>query len=508
MEENERRRKRLALIAEARRRRSEEQQARQSAWNPENSLAPLELGASMIQNAAIEPVAGLAGVAAAAIPGGMTGPEAIEKTRELRYEPQLESTQKAQAKIAQGMDKALGWWFDWTDKDAERIALSGAPGLAAGYKAVMDTAPFFLTRGGRVSSFFRRTKGYNPAQMAQDMGYVLPPTTRVNGVTVGGPFKQFAQTLGGKGRTTARINLKNQRITNEFARRELGLKPGEPFSGQAFARISKPWKVAQNKIKGLDMQLRVDGKYVNQIKKIYEELQNHFTGKPLPKSVQKEFQYLMSPEGSLTPKALLDQVYKLRDEARRNFAGRSMKQQQKGYAQWNAATALEDMLERQLRQASITKGSAARRYNRNLVEDFRKSRVELAKIRTIENALDGGDVNLARLLAHRNRGGYLSGNLEVMADMFEQFPRALRTSSTLGEAAGLGELDLLLMGAGVSSAITGAGVTGGWMAGWAPLRSAAARYAAKTPPQYGTLQEWLLRGELLSSQVSAQEETD
>ena len=93
-----------------------------------------------------------------------------------------------------------------------------------------------------------------------------------------------------------------------------------------------------------------------------------------------------------------------------------------------------------------------------------------------------------------------------MADMAEQFPRALRTSSTLGEMAGLGELDLLLSGAGVSSMLGGAGVTGGWMAGWAPMRGVASSMAAAKPKNYGSLQAWLLRGELFSSQGYGKEE--
>ena len=141
-----------------------------------------------------------------------------------------------------------------------------------------------------------------------------------------------------------------------------------------------------------------------------------------------------------------------------------------------------------------------------LKEDFRKARRELAKIRTVQDALDGSDINLARLIAHRNRGGYLSGNLELMADMAEQFPNALRTSSNFGEMAGLGELDLLLGASGLSGVLGGAVTTNAMFAGWPMMRGIGSSIAAAKPKQYGSLQEWLLRGELLSSQGYGKEE--
>jgi hypothetical protein len=93
----------------------------------------LETGATIASGALAEPIAGLRGLAAAAIPGGQSGPEAIQSTRDsLRYEPRTErgremlsSTGEALAPIGNAINSVESYLGDTV------FEKTGSPTLAA-----------------------------------------------------------------------------------------------------------------------------------------------------------------------------------------------------------------------------------------------------------------------------------------------------------------------------------------------------------------------------------------
>lgn len=104
------------------------------------------LGSSILA----EPLAGIAGLAAAAIPGGRTGPEAIEDTRNaLRYEPKtqsgqemLRSTGEALAPVGEAFESAENYLGDAVYEK------TGSPALAAAAKTIPTLITELVGVGG------------------------------------------------------------------------------------------------------------------------------------------------------------------------------------------------------------------------------------------------------------------------------------------------------------------------------------------------------------------------
>ena len=497
MSQKENRKQRsLMLKAQARRRRAEKEAAL-NGMTPEgetsmlapalNSLAPLELGASMASKAVAEPVAGYAGIAASLIPGGKTGPEAIESTREaMTYKPRLEATQKAEAQIA----KPFGWLEGKADVAGERTTMrliemgvpeEAAAAIGSGAKSALLTLPMFMTRGGRLNKVLGIEKP-QPIMLAEQNGYTLLPSTALEGKRVGGMTKRVAEVAGGKARTGAKISLKNQEVTNNLVKQELGIPKEASLSPALLRQAKQPWKVVRQQIENTKVAVRPDDVFVKNLKEILAEVKDEFTGQPINKSVAKSISSLMEPK-NVSTKAVLKKIESLRREAKVNFRATGKKaneQRQLAYAQKQAATALEDLLERRL-------GPEAP----DLVKQYREARVNLAKIGAIEDALKGSDVDAKVIWKERKNGGMLTGNLETIADVYEHFPNVMRTSADLGKVAELGTLDVLL---GVPT-----------LGGWPAMRVAGSGVAAMKPPNPASLAELLARGEFLSAQGSSQQ---
>ena len=509
-QENERKRAQQRAIAQAQAIIAARNQiaAAKSALNPENSLAAPELALSMGSKAIAEPVAGLAGVGKLITSGGDVNQatETINSTRDmLTYEPRIEGTKRAEAAIQGGMQKALGGYMNWTEEHADKVAETW-PSLAAAEKAILQTIPFFFARAGRIGSFFKRRSTYDPVRQAKDAGFIIAPSTVAGGSKVGSPFKRAAEVAGGKARTESKIIGKNQLLANDLVAKEIGLPKGTPITRSSLNQLKKPYQAVYQRIRNIKDQFGIDDQFKMDLNDIRSELISEFTGKTKHKSVDNFFKGLTT-DRQLTPGGVLDQIKQLRREAddlyRKESSpnGITPKQRQLAYAKKQAAVALEDMLERRVTMLVGKRGRNKTWGGRdNLVDDYRRSRLELAKIRNVENALVGTDVIAGKLLQERGRGGILTGNLGLLADVAENFPNALKYSANLGKTGELGELDVILGAAGASSLVGGAGATQAWMTGWPGLRMAGSSLAARAPKKHGSLAELLLRGEAFGSQ--------
>jgi hypothetical protein len=339
----------------------------------------------------------------------------------------------------------------------------------------------FMTRGGRLNQILGIEKP-QPIVLAESNGYTLLPSTALEGKRVGSMTKRVAEVAGGKARTGAKISLKNQEVTNNLVKQELGLPKEASLSPGLLKQAKQPWKAVRQQIENTKVAVRPDEAFVKNLKEILAEIKDEFTGQPINKAVAKNIEALMSPK-NVSTKAVLKKIESLRREAKVNFraTGKNANaQRQLAYAQKQAATALEDLLERRL-------GPEAP----DLVAKYRDSRVALAKIRTAEDALRGTDIDAKVIWKERENGGMLTGRLETIADVYEHFPNVMRTSADLGKVAELGTLDVLL------------GVT--TLGGWPAMRVGGSGIAAMKPPNPASLAELLTRGEFLAAQGSAQQ---
>jgi len=96
-------------------------------------LGGLENVASFVTGAVAEPIAGLSGLAAAAIPGGRTGAEQVEATREaLTFQPVTEQGQAQQQAVAEALEP-VAQAVSSTERflGDKTLELTGSPELAA-----------------------------------------------------------------------------------------------------------------------------------------------------------------------------------------------------------------------------------------------------------------------------------------------------------------------------------------------------------------------------------------
>jgi hypothetical protein len=131
---------------------------------------------------------------------------------------------------------------------------------------------------------------------------------------------------------------------------------------------------------------------------------------------------------------MLEKIKSLRDRASRNMKSPDAEKFELGLAQKKIATAMEDLIERQVQDKS-------------LIANFRKARMDLAKIYNVEDALGpNGNISAAVLARQLKRGVPLSGGLKTIAETYQEFPKVLRYTDSLGGHAPFSALDYLVGG--------------------------------------------------------------
>jgi hypothetical protein len=132
--------------------------------------------------------------------------------------------------------------------------------------------------------------------------------------------------------------------------------------------------------------------------------------------------------------SMLEKIKSLRGRASRNMQSPDAEKFELGLAQKKIATAMENLIERQVPDKS-------------LVSDFRAARVKLAKIYNVEDALGpNGNVSAAVLARQLKRGVPLSGGLKTVAETYQEFPKVMRYVDNLGGHAPFSALDYLVGG--------------------------------------------------------------
>lgn len=242
-------------------------------------------------------------------------------------------------------------------------------------------------------------------------GFVIPPAD----IRPQGPLMEAAQGLSGKIKTAQAASAKNQSVTDDLARKALGMRPTDELSrdslealrktaGQAYAAVGQTGTVAPGQAydKALDA-------IVGPLKKAAQGFPN---SKPSP--IIQEIESLRS--SAFDADSAIEKVKELRE-----LADKAYGQQDKaaGKAFKAAAGAIEDALDAHLTKIGAPAG---------MLDAFRSARQLIAKSYTVQSALNGqtGNVNAQALASQLKRGKPLSGELEKIAKAGEAFPRAMQ----------------------------------------------------------------------------------
>lgn len=317
---------------------------------------------------------------------------------------------------------------------------------------------------------------------ARKAGYVVPPSA-MNPSTA----NVAMESVGGKAAIKQAAQIKNQEVTNTLVKRGLGLDPKKEVSPETFKEIrnaggrvyAEVEKIGGQVAAGQDKQFLDD---LVQIGKGSDELAAEFPGANVGKS--KEVQDLVDSvmQDNFTTKGAIEYAKELRNQAAGNLNYVNIADPAKralGYAQRDAATALEDAVMRNL--ASKGHGDLAKKFN--------DARVSIAKAHSAEAAFNDATGNFvaAALTSQLKKGKPLSGEFKQVA----QFDKAFRQfGGAPGGAAlaspGVSKLDAgLTLGSGAAAAMTGAVNPAAALA--IPAGTMMARYGLLTSPVQNSL---------------------
>lgn len=269
-------------------------------------------------------------------------------------------------------------------------------------------------------------------QASRNVGYVVTPSQAGSG----GLVNNTLEALGGKIKTQQAASVKNQAITDQLARKSLGLSEDAPLSPETFKAVRDAAGASYENLRGLGT-IQADKTYSTAINQLAQQSRN--AGKSFPGLAKNDLEAVVA---SLDQKAFdagdaIDAIRLLRDSAESAYA-KGDKGLGKAYR--SASTALEDMLDR----AAQSSGSP------ELVGSFRQARQQIAKSYTVENALNqgAGTVNANKLAQQLAKGKPLSGELKTAAQFAQAFPKAAQSNVTV---PAFSPLDVFSGGVGVGT---------------------------------------------------------
>lgn len=269
-------------------------------------------------------------------------------------------------------------------------------------------------------------------QAARDVGYVVTPSQAGSG----GLVNNTLEALGGKLKTQQAASVKNQAITDQLARKSLGLSEDAPLSPETFKAVRDTAGSAYENLRSLGT-IQADKAYSDAINRLAQQSRN--AGKSFPGLAKNDLEAVAA---SLDQKLFdagdaIDAIRLLRDSADSAYA-KGDKGIGKAYR--SASTALEDMLDRAAQQSG----------NPELVGSFRQARQQIAKSYSIESALNqgAGTVNANKLAQQLAKGKPLSGELKTAAQFAQAFREAAQSNVTV---PAFSPLDVFSGGIGVGT---------------------------------------------------------
>lgn len=301
--------------------------------------------------------------------------------------------------------------------------------------------------GGKLVSAAERalTKRANNAAQAQaqnsvrdqtlrealDEGYVVPPST-----TNPTALNTALESVSGKAATQSAAAAKNQRITNSLVKRDLGLADDAPLTRDTLKAVRTKAGAAYRDIENAG-DIIADQQYLDDLVDIVggnSSVSKNFPGAKVTadQSVVDLTDTLL--QGKFEAKAALEYTKHLRSESKTNFrtaysSGGDPGKLALARAQWDAAGALEDVIERNLQ----SRGQGA------LAENFRNARTTIAKSHSAEAALNEGTGNIVanKLVNQLRKGKPMSGGFETVAKFGSAAPKAVAEPTQSGGVSAL-----------------------------------------------------------------------
>lgn len=268
-----------------------------------------------------------------------------------------------------------------------------------------------------------------------DAGYKIPPSVADAGVGA-----RTLEGLGGKARTAEMMAATNENVTNQLARKALGLPKDTPLTPDVIKAVDDAaFKQGYEPIINVG-KITVGKAYRQDLKNIVARLEgdSSFPAAQKPEVLQEVMKYYADPVSSrliqsYTGKDAVIQARQLRLDAAANLKSGN---NALGLAQRGIAKAIEDNIERNLGAGS------------QMLKDFKDARVLMAKAHAVEDALvpGTGSVDALKMAAQASRKK-LTGELATIAKAGSVLRQAAAYPKS-GTPPPINPGDQMIMGAG------------------------------------------------------------
>lgn len=284
-------------------------------------------------------------------------------------------------------------------------------------------------------------------EAGRDAGYVVPPRM----VQKQGVLGSLVEGFGGKTKTEQLASNRNQQVTNDLAKKALGITDDAPITKEVLSGIRAEAGKAYEALRGAGT-ITADKQFTSDLAAIAKKYEG--ASKDFPELAKNEIGDIVASinKPSFSASSAIDAISILRDKAAAAYAKGD---KAIGSAYKKTSQAMEDAIERNL----LANGSA------EAVRAFQAARRLIAKTYSVEGALGAtGDVSANKIASQLGKGRPLTDELKTIGNFAAAFPKAAQTSAKVEPHS---VLDLAAMG--------GLGAAGAGPAAMIPLARPAAR---------------------------------
>jgi len=310
---------------------------------------------------------------------------------------------------------------DFINAKGQNMAIQGGIGGAF---------PVFGAGASKLADMVRGTKmspQMNTAiEKAREIGYTVPPTQ-----AGGGLVNRALEGMAGKISTLQEASVRNQAITDNLAKKALGLSEDTILTPDLIKSIRSDAGKAYENLK-LSGTVKTSPKFIQALDEIkpYQDAMQAAKDFPdeLSNPIIKVIDSLKRPNFNVN--SAVSKINLLRNDADIAFRGGNTALAK---ANKEASQVLENTIENHLANTKQT----------DLLSKFREARQVIAKTYEIEKAMNTttGTVNAQKLAARLQAKKPLSGELKDIAEFAQAFPRAAKTPESIGGTIGISPLD-------------------------------------------------------------------
>lgn len=394
--------------------------------------------------------------------------------------------------------------------------LAAEAGLSKPLQMLIGMAAGLIPGGKGMAGNWQRINASPAAKKAIEQGFAIPPADASEGHIGEFNATNALAAEGGKVKTQQLASAQNQIVVDRKVASDLGLPPDTELTPEVYRQVrgreAQVYREVENAVPEVDLSRDPIFKdEVAGIGKRSESTERLFPSTKEPPGIPEMRDELLK-HGRAPTGDVMKYIADLRSRATANFQahgeGAAMAHR-KGFAEREAANALEDAMERSVQNApqyyreklveaqkarddqyrerarqglplqgpmieqadaavqnwsdKLANTNAQNQSNQSLLDRFRDARRTMAKTYDAESVTNpsNGHVSGTGLGRLKQRGKPLSGALEEIADAANNFRKAFQNPSAFGGVEPLSVLDLAYSGANAAKALAHAG-TGNW----------------------------------------------